>query len=157
MKTKLSKRFDYERPVPLSFEGDSGRSRTKQSFKAEADINNIMLRYQKTGLLVDPSTVNTARKPSYGDFSDGSDFQSVVDRITAVRGNFAALPSDIRDMFGNDPSVMLDFMADPENLEDCYELGLIDRPAAAVEPPPAPETAPEPVSPVPSPEPEEGS
>lgn len=103
-----------------------GRSRTKQSFKAESDVNNIMKRYIKTGILVDPSLIGTSRKPMYGDFSGGDDFRSVQDRLVKARSVFSFLPASVRAEFGNDPAVMLDFVARPENGERALALGLLD-------------------------------
>jgi len=146
MSTKIRKRFDF-RPTGTgtSFNPDDPRcvSRTKQSFRKECDINTIMRRYQKTGVLVDPSTINAGRIPQYGDFSSGADFLDVQNRIALARETFATLPSQIRARFDNDPADALDFMADPNNRAECVELGLMAAPEqAAPEVPAAPPEAP---------------
>jgi len=151
MPTLVRKRYD-ERPegTGLSFDGDSDhvRSVTKQSFAAEADINNIMQRYSKTGVLVDPTTINNGRVPQYGDFSDGADYLSIQNRIALAQQSFDALPSNIRTRFGNNPAKLIDFMADPANLDACVEMGLVEAPDTAPvepEPPAVPEPPVEPI------------
>lgn len=109
----------------------SSRSRTKQSFAKEADINNIMMRASKTGLLVDPSVVSN-RRPNFGDFSDVGDFQSIVNRIRSVEGAFMMLSAKIRSKFDNDAGKLLDFVADPVNAKEAQELGLLPVPVVPV-------------------------
>ena len=71
----------YNLPPNPGFKNDEP-SMTQQQFKDEADVNYIMARYQKTGVLVDPLTQAT-RKPMFDDFSELGDFrdhqQAVID------------------------------------------------------------------------------
>jgi len=141
MNNKIYSRFSPAPKVRVLFDGERGRSRAKQSFKGEADVNTIMARYVKTGVMVDsPST----REPMYGDFSDGADLMSVQCRIVAVNDYFAGLPSDVCEMFSNSPAKMLDFVADPGNDAEAVALGLKEAPPAAPtsEPPPPDVTPP---------------
>lgn len=108
--------FDKEDPLSVS--------RTQQHYAKEADINNIMRRYSKTGLLVDPSVVSS-RVPRFGDFSDIQDFQTISNRIREAENAFMALPSDVRSKFENDVSKVLDFVADEKNAEEARKLGLL--------------------------------
>ena len=60
-------------------------SRTKQSFAAETDINQIMARYQKTGVLsVDPLDAARAANPLYADVSGLPSYQEMRNRIVAA-------------------------------------------------------------------------
>lgn len=121
--------------VRLNF---SGTGRTKQSFKDECDINNILAKYQKTGLL---EAVNK-HQPQYGDVT-GLDFQSAMVTIVTAQQMFDDLPSSVRKRFANDPQSFLEFVNNPDNRPEAVKLGLI------VEPDPAPEPAPvAPVAPV---------
>jgi len=106
----------------ISFAGTE--SKTKQSFKKDADINNIISKYVKTG--VPPAAGN--RQPMYGDFSSETDYRDVVDRIKAAEMEFSKLNSDVRKQFKNDPGNMIAFMADPNNAEECISLGLLPDP-----------------------------
>lgn len=124
-KTPILRHQLNERPPALDF--SKTKSRTKQSFRDEANINNIMHKYVKTGIMPSGN-----RKPMYGDFSSGEEFQSIMDRVVAAELDFSALPSDIRDRFGNKATNLLDFLADPANEQEAQELGLLPKESAAV-------------------------
>lgn len=121
MSNKFQSRYLGDKPdFGLSFAGI--QSMAKQSFKDEADINNLVARFDRTGVWSDkPAT----RQPRYGDFTSGEDYRDIQNRIAAIKEEFAELPSDLRRQFNNDPSEMLDFLADPENAEEAIELGLL--------------------------------
>lgn len=99
-------------------EGPFGR--TKQSFKAECDINNIMAKYQKTGVL------DFARKnePRYGDCI-GAEYNAAMLVVAGARSMFEALPSSTRAFFDNDPALFLDFVDDPANYSKMAAMGLL--------------------------------
>jgi len=100
-----------------------GKSMTKQSMKDECDVNLILARYVKTGLL---SHVQE-RSPVYADVSEMGDFREALGRVDAVRDFFAGLPSQVRAFFKNDPATFLDFMSDEANREKAEELGLVKK------------------------------
>lgn len=108
--------YGPKRKVAVTFP-DQGR--TKQSFKDECDINNIMARFQRTGQLP-----VTNRTPTYGDIAD-LDFQGAMDLVAAGREMFATLPAKVRERFANDPAKLLQFMQDPENTPEARKLGLL--------------------------------
>ncbi len=112
----------------LSFEGEP--SRTKQAFKEDCDINRIMRKYKKTGVIdhLAPS------RPSYGDFESSADYQLACNQVIAAEDAFAELPSHIRDRMDNDPGKLLDFINDPSNAAEAFELGLT---SVSPAPPPA--------------------
>lgn len=162
MTKAIRSQYDGSRvPVLMECSGKAGKSRTKQQFAHEADVNNIMARYRRTGLLVDPAAVNQSRVARYGDFSGGVDFQAAQNKIALVRNAFGELPSDIRRLFDNDPAQLLDYISDPANADEAAELGLLTAaeaaelkgPAPALEAPPAPSegSESEPVAPIESP------
>lgn len=107
-------------PKPiLHFEGPG---RTKQSFKDECDINNIMRRYAVTGVIEHLSQ----REPQYID-TTGAEFMDAMLVVAEAKTRFAELPAEIRNRFENDPAKLLDFVHDPENLEESIKWGFIDR------------------------------
>jgi len=106
---------------------------TKQSFKRECDINNIMARYRKTGVL-DQDAINQ-RHAAFADISEIGDYQDCKNRILEAKKAFGDLPALVRNKFANDPAQLLDFVRDENNREEAIELGLIPKP----EPPPGPE------------------
>lgn len=108
-------------------------SRTKQSFKDECDINLIMARYEKTGLL---EHINRG-EPQYADLSE-LDFMSAMNMVAEAREVFAALPSKLRDRFANDPARLLAFLDNEDNRAEAITLGLVPPPPAAATPPATP-------------------
>jgi len=95
-------------------------SLTKQSFKDECDINNILKKYRNTGLI---THVQTARQ-GYGDFSSITDYQSAMNAVLAAQEAFLELPAEIRERFGNDPMTFVQFIDNPANVNAAVELGL---------------------------------
>lgn len=114
--------FSARRRVTVDFTGQE--SRTKQHFKDECDINQIMEKYARTGVL--PIPVNS--RAVYGDYSTPFDFQEAQELIIRAREQFEALPSGLRNRFGNDPKNFLAFCSDPGNKKEMGELGLLKEP-----------------------------
>lgn len=108
----------------------SSPSLTKQSFKQECDVNFILSKYQRTGLL---DFVNR-NEPRYGDAS-AVDFQDALDTVNRARDMFAELPSKMRRRFDNDPAALLAFLQDERNRSEAIELGLVTPPALSEAPP----------------------
>lgn len=94
--------------------------RTKQSFREECDINNIMARFKKTGVL-DFAAKN---EPRYADCT-GANFTQAMNIIAAANSMFEELPSHLRARFENDPVQFLDFVQDDKNRDEAQELGLL--------------------------------
>jgi len=87
---------------------------------AETDVNNIMRKYEKTGILT-----HVARYAGeYGDFSGVPDYKEGLERIMAANEMFDSLPARLRDRFGNDPAKFIDFATNPENLDELRTMGL---------------------------------
>lgn len=97
-----------------------GPSRTKQSFKEECDVNNIMRKFTRTGVL-DFTNRNQAR---YGDCT-GLDFQGAMDVVSRARSMFEELPATLRARFDNDPGEFLEFVGNAKNRDEARELGLL--------------------------------
>lgn len=97
-------------------------SMTKQSFKEECDINNIVRRFEATGV-IDHLNMR-AREGVYTDLPDPIDFQGALNVVLAAETAFGSLPADLRARFGNDAEQFLAFTADPANQEEMIKLGL---------------------------------
>lgn len=97
-----------------------GATMTEQQWKDTCDVNKIIRKYDKTGLIVHVSKFNA----EFGDVS-GLDFKASVDKIVKIRQEFDAMPSEIRKRFKNDPGEMLAFMSDSNNREEAIKIGLI--------------------------------
>ncbi len=87
--------------------------RTKQAFKDETDINKILKRAQKSGTISHLSKYEAR----YGDFS-GFDFFEAQLKLSQGREIFDALPSEIRNEFGQSQGAFFDFVNDPANKDD---------------------------------------
>lgn len=111
---------------------DFGKSLTRQSDAESADINVIMNRFEKTGVM----PVN-AREAVFADVSQIGSFRDAQDAIIRGQEAFMALPAAVRARFENDPVQLMDFASDPANLPELVKLGLVEAAAAAVEPPAA--------------------
>lgn len=98
-----------------------GQSMTKQSFRQESNINNIMKKYERTGLL---EHVNE-RQARFGDFADIPDFQTALNQIHEAQMLFDDLPAAIRKKFQNDPVEFVEFAQNPENEDQMIEMGLL--------------------------------
>lgn len=85
-------------------------SRTQQSFTEETNINSIMSKYQKTGII---DHINEYG-PTYGDQASAEDYHAAMVRVAATNSIFAELPSSVREGFDNDPSQFLEYVADED-------------------------------------------
>lgn len=96
-------------------------ARTQQHFKEECDVNLIMKRFERTGVLDHLSQF----EGKYGDFLDvPQDYHSAVNQVIAAQDMFMTLPGAVRALFENDPGKFLAFVDDPANHDRMVELGL---------------------------------
>lgn len=102
-------------------------SLTDQSQYKDTDINNIVRRYQVTGLLDSPGSV-PFETLQYGDATLLPDYQTALDLVNSVHEEFATLPSEVREKFGHDPMQLLDALQDPTKKEMLQDIGLISKP-----------------------------
>lgn len=106
---------------------------TRQSEKDACDVNQIVMRFERTGLLP-----QDRRAALYMDVSDVGDYRTALERVRAADTLFSQLPAKVRAEFGNDAAAFLDFCSDPGNRERMAELGLIEAKDQAPPPPPPP-------------------
>lgn len=100
---------------------DPAKGRTRQSCKDECDINKIMARYHKNGVL--PKMI--LENPIFGDFSSMPDYQESMGIVIKAQSQFNALSAELRNRFGNDPAKFLDFCSKEENRDEMKKLGLL--------------------------------
>jgi len=109
--------------------------RTEQCHKSQCDINNILAKHAKTGLLDHVQRYNG----SYEDVSSAEDYHASLNTVMRAEEAFSSLPSDIRNRFKNDPASFLEFVGNPENDDEMYKLGLkVKRPVNEVPTQPTP-------------------
>jgi len=117
---------------------DDGR--TKQSFKDETNINNIIEKHTRMGTLSHLEQWSG----QYGDLSD-FDFQEAQNQIAHANSMFEQLPPAIRNQFQNSPERFFEYVNDPENKDDlATKLPALARPGTRPIPGPADITDPEP-------------
>jgi len=97
-----------------------GHSLAKQSFQKECDINNIMKKFEKTGII---NHLNT-HSGGYGNYIGYEDYHSSLNKILQADAAFTSLPSLVRSKFHNDPAKFLEYAQNPDNLEGMREMGL---------------------------------
>lgn len=124
--TKQSHRFIVKKRKP----GETARHKlhmrgepiTKQSQKDDCDINLIMARYVKTGVL----DHQRAHGGEYG-YASADTFNESMQIVAKGKTMFEELPSQIRTKFENDPAKFLDFVQDNKNIDEMAEMGLAEK------------------------------
>lgn len=102
-----------------------GESMTQQSHKDACDVNNILKRFQQTGVIEHRNRYNGV----YTDFVDAPDYHTAMTAVVNAQQMFEDLPSQLRKQFGNDPAAFLHFV-DHATDEQLIEAGLMEPPAA---------------------------
>lgn len=100
----------------------TGVSRTKQSFGDECDINKILAQYENNGILPQDNPLT----PQYGE-APTQDFRDMMEIVVQSRESFEALPTDLRQRFGNSPELFLSFVENPANRPEMLSLGLLEK------------------------------
>lgn len=117
---------------PAAYVDDSGESWVQQSDFDRSDINLIVERFVRTGVL---ESVRQTRG-EYGDFSQVTDYASSLRALEHAQESFMTLPATVRRKFDDDPALFLDFVGNPANEQEMYEMGLFNedyRPRQAAE------------------------
>lgn len=122
------------------YEYNDQPSKTKQSFREESNINLIMAKYTKTGLI---DHVNK-HGGQYKDMPTETDFHASMSVVAEANSMFEELPAAIRAEFENDTGKFLDFVTDPENSDALVEMGLANAPQEPRTEDPTPEVEPTP-------------
>lgn len=119
----IRSRYSPHDPDKYAF-STTGESMTNQQFKEECDVNNILAKYKRTGLLSHVSRT----QGQFGDFSNLQDYQTSLHKLMQAQESFGLLPSEVRNKFQNDPGKLIEFLADSKNDEEAYKYGLKIKP-----------------------------
>ena len=95
-------------------------SLTKQAHRDECDVNKIIAKYRKTGVIE-----HLNNNPQNFDYAPGVDFQEAVELVQQGEDQFNQLPASIRTQFDNNTSDFVDFVSNPANHEEMIKMGLI--------------------------------
>lgn len=97
---------------------------TQQQFKDQCNINSILARYEKNGMI----THINRNAPHYGDYSQLKSFKESLDIVNTTHDLFMSLPPQVRSRFQNDPAELISFMNDEANRDEAIKLGLVQKP-----------------------------
>lgn len=125
-----------ERPV---VDCSKGKRMTVQSDKNQANINSIVRRIEKGGML---HNLNSGT-PFYGDVSEYAGLQDAIIKVQNANEMFMDMSPEIRKRFNNNPVELVDFLRDEKNTQEAIDLGMVIKPVEAstvVEPSPPPNT-----------------
>lgn len=126
-------------PPVIDFTGDPGR--TVQASRDEVDINKIVARVLKGA-----TVPVVSGEPFYGDVSEFGGLQDALIKVQEANDLFMQYPADLRNKFDNDPVKFVDFMENPDNLDEAISLGLaVKKPVPEQASPAAPSAAAKPV------------
>lgn len=135
---KPEKARKYVKPV-VTCTVEEGR--TKQSFGPASDVNAIVARYEKTGIM-------DYVRQNPGVFSDVSqipDYPEMIMKIRFAEESFEQLPAHLRKRFEFDPAKLVAFISDDSNRDEAVKLGLVPKEVVKL---PAPVVVVPPVVPV---------
>lgn len=114
-------------------------SKTKTYFAKKTNINNIVRRYGKTGML-STGLGESGLVPRF-EFNSGADYFSMMCKVAKAKSEFAALPALVRQRFSNNPQLCIDFISKLDNrdlsnemgklMSEANDLGLLDKKAYA--------------------------
>lgn len=114
---ELQKRFHHtERPT---IDCSKDETLVEQHHKDDCDVNKIIPRYERTGIL----THLNAIEGTYGDLT-GFDFETAANMVANANSLFEQLPGQVKKRFRNSPAMFLDFMDNPNNADEMVALGL---------------------------------
>lgn len=96
------------------------KSMTRQSESADTDVNLIVARHRKTGVV----THLNHRIPQYGDYSQVGTLHDAFAQVEAAEEAFMDLPAAVRQVAENDPVKLLELLATPDGEAALMEAGL---------------------------------
>lgn len=94
-------------------------SLTQQHLKKSSDVNYIINKYEKTGVID-----NVKTNGRYIDCT-AADYHQACNLAIQAEESFMSLPSAVRKRFANDPGELLAFLDDPSNRKEAESLGLL--------------------------------
>lgn len=129
----------YYRENGKFFKPDFSNGLTSQSFREDADINNIIKRFTKSGQL---PPMRGDGQPFYGDVSEFSGLADALIKVQEAQDLFMQFPANVRERFENDPVQLIEFLGDEKNRSEAEALGLVQKKAVPDQPKPPAVTPP---------------
>ena len=97
-------------------------SMVKGSFAKELDVNNIIKKYNKTGILQKANQF----EGEFGEFAS-YDLREAIEKVQNAETLFMEVPSKIRAQFDNDAGAFIDYATNPQNIEQMREWNMAPR------------------------------
>lgn len=110
---------EVDEPRGRVYHPSGGEKKTKESESAACDINVIVDKWLKKGIL----PLTTAR-PKYGDFSNAGDYLEACTRLQTAEAEFLRVPAKVRRACDHDLGKFVEKCQTQEGLEELLELGL---------------------------------
>lgn len=95
---------------------------TDQSAKKMCDINNIIMQYQKTGLL--PHLSDQVGR--YVDNTLAIPLEEAYERLSDAKHLFYQLPAQVRKLMDNDPAQLESYIQNPDNHSILVKYGVLE-------------------------------
>lgn len=128
--TTKSKRLTMEKKRKRVQKSFNEVGRTKPEFADSCNINKMLKRYRKTGVI--RVAIN---EPVYGDFTGPSDLTDALEVISNAKSSFESIPAAVRKRFNNDMYQFMGFM-EKASKEELLELGLAKAEPKVLDPKP---------------------
>lgn len=98
----------------------TGETMTEQAHAKDTDINYILKNYTRTGMIK-----HAKDHAGYYDDIDGQTYHEMLNTVMEARNTFMEMPSAIRNKFNNDPGQFMDFVQNPDNIDEMVEMGIL--------------------------------
>lgn len=115
--TELRSMYVKHEPIRVHFHKPS---RTKQEFKNDCDINQILKRFSRTGVV--PGTI---KKPAFLDCTTIPNLQDALHLMKDAEHAFMKLPAVVRKHFDNNAIAFVDYALDPKNIDQLREWNIV--------------------------------
>ena len=117
---KAKKQYEFGTHDHIIIDIDPSEDLTQQHFEKECNINSIVGKYQKTGVL--PTAM--IRDVQFGEV--GPDLLNALSKVRAAEEQFLKMPSTIREHFQNNPEIFMRFLCDKDNYSKAVKLGIVE-------------------------------
>lgn len=100
----------------------SGKSKTRQEFTKECDINHIIAKHLKMGQAIEVDT-----NANYTDVSNIPAYEEMLTKVIVAKQSFNRLDNKVREKFHNNPNELMDFLKNKDNYDEAVKLGLVNK------------------------------
>lgn len=99
---------------------NNDEARVEQSHVQNTTMSSIVARMRR-GI---PPRIQENRG-CYGDFSNPLDYHEAMTRVADAKSDFMSLPAEVRAKFDNKVEKLIEFVSQPDNLQEAHELGVL--------------------------------